>query len=107
MHLELAYTSQITGTISVEFGQLVNLKMLVLWGNKLTGAIVCHSIHAFVRFADISTCFAGDVPEELGNLVNLTMLFLNNNQIEGKLYVPYYIRNLAMHITEILCVFAQ
>ena len=39
------YFPQITGTIPVEFGQMVNLKKLVLWGNELTGAIVCSIIH--------------------------------------------------------------
>ena len=46
MHLNLTYTSpQITGTIPVEFGQMVNLQELNLLGNKLTGAIVCSIIH--------------------------------------------------------------
>ena len=51
--------------------------------------------------------FAGELPKELGNLVKLTQFWLNNNKFQGKLYVPYYIRNLAVHITEFLCVFAQ
>ena len=62
----------------------------------------------FVRF-DISILlfFAGDLRKELGYLVNLTKLRLDDNQFRGKLYVPYHIHNLAMHITVILCVFAQ
>ena len=48
---------------------------------------------------------AGELPKELGNLVKLTVLRLNDNQFRGELYVPYYIRNFAMHITEFLCMF--
>ena len=98
---------QIAGTIPVEFGQLVNLQELVLWKNKLTGAIVCPIIHAFVRFADIPPFCAGEVPKELGNLVNLTILYLSGNQFRGELYFPYYICNLVMHIIISLRVFAQ
>ena len=48
--------------------------------------------------------FAGELPSELGNLVSLTELCLQYNGFQGELYVPYCIRNLAVHITEFLCV---
>ena len=97
----------LTGELPKEFGKLVNLKVLQLNNNGFTGTIICSIIHAFVIFADIPPFCAGELPKELGNLVNLTKLFLGGNNFRGELYVPYYIRNLAMHITAFLCVFAQ
>ena len=35
-------------------------------------------------FADIFTCFAGELPKELGDLVNLIDLFLSDNEFEGE-----------------------
>ena len=35
-------------------------------------------------FADISTCFEGELPKELGNLVNLIYFYLNVNKFEGE-----------------------
>ena len=35
-------------------------------------------------FADIFTCFAGELPKELGNLVNLTKLYLFGNEFQGE-----------------------
>ena len=35
-------------------------------------------------FADIFTCFAGELPKELGDLVNLTDLYLDDNEFQGE-----------------------
>ena len=80
---------KITGTIPVEFGQLVNLQKLTLEWNSLTGANVRPSIHAFCMFADIFT-FAGELPKELGKLINLTHFNVAGNSIGGELYFPAY-----------------
>ena len=37
-------------------------------------------------FADMFTCFAGELPKELGNLVNLTDLYLHRNKFQGELH---------------------
>ena len=58
-------------------------------------------------FADIFTCFAGELPKELGDLVNLTQLWLPNNAFQGKLYVPSYMRRNIIEIChpKMACVF--
>ena len=58
-------------------------------------------------FTDIFTCFAGELPKELGKLAKLTYFDVSGNSIGGELYVPYYIRNSAMHIIITSRVFAQ
>ena len=35
-------------------------------------------------FADIFTCFAGELPKELGDLVNLISLYLKDNEFQGE-----------------------
>ena len=35
-------------------------------------------------FADIFTCFAGELPKELGKLASLTVLYLSNNKFQGE-----------------------
>ena len=55
-------------------------------------------------FADIFTCFAGELPKELGNLVKLTKLWLNKNEFQGELYVPAYIRCMLADILGFLLV---
>ena len=42
-------------------------------------------VPAYMRcmFADMFTCFAGELPKELGDLVNLTKLYLSSNKFEG------------------------
>ena len=77
---------QITGTIPAEFGQLVNLRTLRLFKNKLTGAVMS----AYMRLCVLLTfppCYAGALPKELGNLVNLTSLVLFRNKFQGELRV--------------------
>ena len=45
--------------------------------------------HTYVcAFADIFTCFAGELPKELGDLVNLTKLYLGGNEFEGEFVCP-------------------
>ena len=43
-------------------------------------------VPAYMRcmFADMFTCFAGELPKELGDLVNLTQLYLNDNEFQGE-----------------------
>ena len=99
--------SLFAGELPKELGKLVNLTELFLGNNEFQGDSY---VPSYMRLCVLLTfhpfVFAGELPKELGNLVNLTELFLNGNHFRGKLYVPSYIRNLAMYITEFLCVFA-
>ena len=53
----------LTGNISPEIGNLINLEYLFLHGNELTG----------------------EIPEEIGNLVNLKYLYLYDNELTGQI----------------------
>ena len=73
------------GPIPVELGQLVNLTVLALGENRLTGAVICPLLHASSYFCLILLIVPpppkpGRVPNELAKLTNLTALYLNSNK---------------------------
>ena len=92
------------GAMPVELGQLVKLKYLWLEENRLTGAIVCPSIHVLHFLLTFSLFPTGELPKELGNLINLKGLWLFNNRFQGTLYVPcYIIQRTWFHMHVIAC----
>ena len=83
--------ASIAGNIPVELGQLVNLEVLDLRNNRLTGALwyvpSYHTTNWLLSLASIP----GNIPVELGQLVNLNELNLRSNKLTGALwYVPTY-----------------
>jgi Leucine-rich repeat (LRR) protein len=82
----------LTGPIPTEFGKLINLQILELGGNKLTGTVrfFCAfdlvSTRVSVRRPALKTSFiatTGPIPTELGKSSSLTRLCLANNQLTG------------------------
>ena len=68
--MNISESYQLTGEIPSEIGNLINLRLLALDGNRHTGQI----------------------PESIGELVNLTKLYLYDNQLSGT--IPTEICNL-------------
>ena len=67
---KLDISTELTGTIPPELGNLANLESLYLWSTQLSG----------------------EIPSELGNLTNLTLLVLDFNNLTGT--VPIELGNL-------------
>ena len=66
--------------------------------------VVCSNIHMLIYFANILTCFAGELPKELGKLVNLKILMLQLNGFTGTIVCPVlHSRTLVKHITSCIC----
>ena len=59
------------------------------------------------RFADVFTCFAGELPKELGDLVNLTHFDAGTNKFQGESYAPSYIHTLGHAHNGVVCVCEQ
>jgi len=91
--LNLGY-NQLTGSIPSEVGELTNLIRLYLNSNQLTGSIP-PEIGDLTNLADLSLYnnhLTGPIPHEIGNLENLINLFLTSNQLTGS--IPSEIENL-------------
>ena len=81
--------ASISGNIPVELVQLVNLKELILYENKLTGALWYVPSYHTTNWLLNSASISGSIPVELGQLVNLNSLDLSANKLTGALwYVP-------------------
>ncbi len=94
--------NQLTGEISPELGNLVNLQGLLLNYNQLTGEIP-PELGNLVNLQGLLLGYnrlTGEIPPELGNLVNLEWLLLDGNQLTGRL--PIELANV-----EVLCLFRQ
>jgi len=79
--------NQLTGEIPPEIGNLINLTYLNLFSNQLTGEIP-------PEIGDLANLWylelhgnqlTGEIPSEIGNLVNLTFLHLDNNNLSGEI----------------------
>jgi len=88
------FSSQITGEIQPEIGNLTNLTSLYLNNNQLTGSVppeignLTNLTSLYLNYNQLT----GSIPSEIGNLTNLTSLYLNNNQFTGS--IPSEIGNL-------------
>ena len=78
----------VSGEISSEIGQLINLKDLKISGCLLEGSIpneIGNLIN--LEYLKFDNCqLTGNVPSELNNLTNLTYLNLSSNQFEGTIF---------------------
>ncbi len=70
--------SLFAGNISSSIGNMVNLLVLHLYSNKLTGLYIDNTI-VFTHFYCIHS-FLGSLPVEIGNLTSLTSLNLSDNK---------------------------
>ena len=79
--------NQLTGEISPELGNLVNLQGLLLNYNQLTGEIP-PELGNLVNLQGLLLGYnrlTGEIPPELGNLVNLQGLLLGYNRLTGEI----------------------
>jgi|TARA_B100001146_G_scaffold44622_1_gene38250 hypothetical protein len=88
------FSSQLTGEIQPEIGNLTNLTSLYLNNNQLTGSVppeignLTNLTSLYLNYNQLT----GSIPSEIGNLPNLTSMYLNNNQFTGS--IPSEIGNL-------------
>jgi len=97
--LDLSYIG-VTGEISPEIGNLINLSSLILKENQLGGEIP-PEISYLMNLTQLDlggNQFTGEIPPEIGSLTNLNILDLAGNQLTGTL--PPEIGNLA-NLTEL------
>ena len=87
--------NQLSGAIPPELGNLVNLHLLKLGGNRLTGPIPPELGNlASLESLDLDrNQLTGAIPPELGNLANLSSLGLSSNEVTGR--IPDALGNLA------------
>ena len=78
-------TNQMTGTIPIELGNLVNLTYLGLYFNQLTGTIPAElgNLNNLTKLHLHGNQLTGAIPIELGNLLNLTELWVSDNQLSA------------------------
>jgi hypothetical protein len=88
------FSSQLTGEIQPEIGNLTNLTSLYLNYNQFTGSIPSEigNLPNLTSMYLNNNQFTGSIPSEIGNLTNLTHLFLSSNQLIGS--IPPEIGNL-------------
>ena len=77
------------GSIPTEFGRVINMKVLFLSSNQLTGTppfahlTWCGSTSLPLAYKPSSYALAGSIPTEFGELINLTDLDLSDNKLSG------------------------
>ena len=81
------------GAIPVELGNLLQLTILEVAGNKLTGRIPIElgNLSQLTSLWLSKNKLTGTIPIELGDLSNLTRLWLNGNQLTGVQWCPLII----------------
>ena len=89
------HSSQLSGMIPTELGNLATLERLYLWGNELTGPVPAELGNlANLEILNLrSNQLAGTIPAQLGNLTNLQELYLYDNELTGT--IPPELGNLA------------
>ena len=82
--LDLSYM-EMTGEISPEIGNLINLDSLILKENQFSG-IIPSEIGFLTNLTDLDlggNQLSGEIPPEIGSLINLNILDLAGNQLAG------------------------
>ena len=82
--LDLSYM-EMTGEISPEIGNLINLDSLILKENQFSG-IIPPEIGSLINLTDLDlggNQLSGEIPPEIGLLTNLNILDLAGNQLTG------------------------
>ena len=82
--LDLSYM-EMTGEISPEIGNLINLDSLILKENQFSG-IIPSEIGSLTNLTDLDlggNQLSGEIPPEIGLLTNLNILDLAGNQLTG------------------------
>ncbi|XP_024371644.1 LRR receptor kinase BAK1 isoform X2 [Physcomitrium patens] len=80
-------SSNLTGTLTPEFGQIKRLNSLILSDNHFNGSIpeALGDLSELI-FLDLSNNYlSGSIPSTLGNLTKLNVLKLNNNHLSGSI----------------------
>ena len=87
--------NRLSGEIPPELGNLANLSLLSLEGNQLSGEIPPELGNlANLKRLDLGeNRLSGEIPPELGSLANLVWLYLEGNQLRGE--IPPELGNLA------------
>nr|XP_011460571.1 PREDICTED: probable LRR receptor-like serine/threonine-protein kinase At4g08850 [Fragaria vesca subsp. vesca] len=88
------YDNQLSGSIPLGIGNLLNLFEIELGGNHLTGPIPPNfgSLKSLTRLYLNLNNLSGSIPTTLGDLTNLNLLYLYGNQLSGT--IPEEIGNL-------------
>ncbi|GJP38445.1 hypothetical protein CLOM_g22880 [Closterium sp. NIES-68] len=85
--------NQLTGSIPASFSNLVNLKGLYLWTNRLNGSLdVVTNYTALQQLAVQYNQFTGSIPNAIGQLKGLNHFGLASNKLSGP--IPTAIGNL-------------
>ncbi|KAM3685815.1 hypothetical protein ACJW31_11G147600 [Castanea mollissima] len=79
--------NKLSGKISTEIGNLINLERLDTWNNKLSGNIPSEigKLQKLQFLALSDNNLYGYIPSSLGNLTILTKLYLHQNNLEGNI----------------------
>ena len=81
-------SSDLTGNIPPEIGNLTNLQKLYLNDNDLSGSIPWDEIINLTDLESLALSYnqlTGQIPSEIGDLTNLQHLSLSNNQLTGSI----------------------
>ena len=88
--LDLSYGG-LSGPISPEIGELINLERLDLSRNQLTGFIpseignLTKLEYLSLGGGSVNNQLTGEIPPEIGNLTNLKYLYLHDNLLTGEI----------------------
>jgi hypothetical protein len=87
--------NQLTGEIPPEIGNLTNLTRLYLSMNEITGSIPSElfTLENLERLYLYDNQLTGEIPSEIGNLTNLERIQLHTNQLTGS--IPETLCNLS------------
>ncbi|KAJ0629601.1 putative non-specific serine/threonine protein kinase [Helianthus annuus] len=87
--LDLSYNKDLTGSLSLNIGNLKKLKNLILVGCSFNGPIpaTIGNLKSLIFLSLNSNSFSGPIPHSVGNLKNLYWLDLSDNKLTGSIPV--------------------
>ncbi len=91
----LGLVNGFTGSIPDSYGDIPQLRQLILRSNMVTGGIpaALANLDSLERLILPDNALGGEIPPEIGNLTNLLVISLEDNQLEGE--IPASIGNLS------------